>query len=1838
MRVLDEDLSRYGEMLTGSNELDDGKYYDIKKEIYRLTDRVFAALAKCYRVKAGGTFAILEELYRKKIISLEARDNFARASAIAIKLRISTYLNAGKQGEYYSVNSNEETGKLTSAYLMPKDEELFNFFFVATPLYEELKLFKQTGNIPPSLAHLPFFDDSDITMGHVYCRLLKYGEALRCYERALQQNPKNVGVDIRRIRVALFSTKKTAESEKIQENLENILTQSHCSVNLSTLKSKSFINGLTTDECRQLIEVLLFAFEFCKYDDRAKYFKIARRIFTQSLTANGTKRKELLMLKFAFIKHFPENLGEQYEIDATISELISLIDVEGVSTKSIVWLKRLGEFLIYYDKLDKAYCCFQRALSVEHLLYAAKPNMNILTSLKFLGTISIKLSWYTEGKFYSESLVQQFELVGGAEAKLLAKEMYLLLAVSSFVPEETMSYVEKGLKVSTGSRNDNEIYLDCFLNRELAARWYAKQNPDQAWKGCLDAQACLKNATDIKRKVAMTWEVTQMFCEIGKINEGILLLKTELQKLTLDSQLPRKVFYLNRLGILCIEQGLASYAEEYYHEALQVLGVVENGERLLELECLIGFSIAITMEDRVGRVSEARCILSQAFILAKQIPTSANKCHFLMKIGKLCESIGEISRARLCYFEALKTCKAEKNISKNEVELEMKLGNLLEKPSPIDNPKFVMPHARRSHYDRAADLLRQQVATGQVDTRTVTRLVSLAVKYKLVDLDETKRFLLEAFKVSEIIYGKNKLNELVRKVLELLSETHLYTGDLKGAIEYGEILMKREMELHVLNPFHEHVSNSLMNWAYYALVIPGSIEAIESVYEILSSVAQNNKYLTSSNSKATAAKCFTFLSILFYTSGDVEKAETLNNKASQLFNEIYKCGETEMLPCQKTCVLMKNILRSRMNLPSHKKELIFSFGELLAAHKSGNIKSANEEEGSRYFHLAAEKKSDSLECKSYPANHRHDKQERFCNELAFDQKLHKVQPRNTLGEVSKVSKDSCDSPRKNLKSHVSSSYGAAFKELESFPGELLTQEQLESTYVYSSVDVDEIFLTLASILLLSQENALEYNRNKGNIQLAAEIYESLQPQLLSFYENYPFDGGEMLINDAVKAKESNRPRNAIRLLDLVLQLPSDWKRKTKVFRLRGECFLSVGDFRTAAIDFAKADATYSSETISSRDGLCEYCKVLVGLVKCEMLCKNVAAAWLICQNGIKLASDHHELRDTINLQALEFFYFGAKCVNILSEAKEAGKGDLLAQAYSLCQRALIVCQPIGQTRNANDSMEELRSSEHREFFTTKCEVQLLLAALLLKLERKDEAEGILQQMKTFFMNIAVECEQTGDFLSNEKPKLLKISYFVFSWIGRVLVMLGEIKLSSMWLNKSLVVFFSAAPPDLLSIYEEFLPLLQAITVAESSTDHKNRSPFQQAIDMCKTTSAKQGNTINNFYEFLSSLVKLYTSLGQAEKTIVAAETALGITELMHDSNVGDKMISRLRMQLYLAQIHQLNALNAYFDAAEKTCLAETYYLTNRDAAEDLALQKDLSYANFLCENKRFAEADNVLRAMRDIGELVWNNYVNFDYFSRMFYGPEIQNSVEVDGELLTTIGNVMYCMMVRVFVGLRKKKEAATACENLTAVDRLDVHEAMFGKRSSCKPYLVGACHRQLLSFLSDIDRKQFQNCDLPLSSTNLVKLYYMLNEYALALKYFPSEMESPDLLKMKISCLRLAGNELVNLDRGDESPLYFTPFLEMLQAKEGFLDLPFYNQCEVLEKYAFADQYYIFRLLGEMHLRKENIDAAIYSYERCIDLDENFTRGQDIVASLADLYQSKALASDLKNQDSRNS
>jgi tetratricopeptide (TPR) repeat protein len=355
LRTLCEDVSRYGDVLTGNNVLDDGKFYDIKKEIYRLTDRVFAALAKCYEVDASGTFAILDELEKRKIISSEARDNFASAAAIAIKLRLSTYIKAGKQGEQLMAGSNEETGNDT-----PNNEELFHFFFIGIPLYEELQKLKAAGNIPPSLTHSSFYDDSDVTMGHIYCRLLNYDEALKCYDRALQQDPENLSIEIRRISIALCITNGKEEMDKIRENLDTLLCKIDQNWHDPDQETTPFVNRLDVEENRQLLEVLPLATSLF---DCPKYFAFAVKILAEDVAVRGGRR-EVFMMAIAFLKHSPKVFDQQHGIHTAIHFMPHLID-EGVSTKSILFLNVFGELLFNERKFDKAYRCFQRALSTE---------------------------------------------------------------------------------------------------------------------------------------------------------------------------------------------------------------------------------------------------------------------------------------------------------------------------------------------------------------------------------------------------------------------------------------------------------------------------------------------------------------------------------------------------------------------------------------------------------------------------------------------------------------------------------------------------------------------------------------------------------------------------------------------------------------------------------------------------------------------------------------------------------------------------------------------------------------------------------------------------------------------------------------------------------------------------------------------------------------------------------------------------------------------------------------------------------------------------------------------------------------------------------------------------------------------------------------------------------------------------------------------------------------------------------------------------------------------------------------------------------------------------------
>ena len=968
LRVLQEDLSRYGDMMTGNNDLDEGKFYDVKKEIYRLPDRMIAALAKCYEVKSAGIFAVLDELREKEVISSEGRDNLASASAIAIRLRLSTYLRAGKQGELLSSNSKDKAGEEAHAYHMPTDEQLFHFFFVAIPLYDELRQFETSEKIPSSFANHSFFNDSVITIGHIYCRLLKYDKAIECYERAVRENPDNLSNKICQIRLALFATHNTQGSDKVRENLDDLLgelvknfSQLDTNVDKTTLEFTPHINNIDMEVCRQLIEGLLFANEIY---GSPKYFVVAEKILNLCqipLTSYKSDQKNidlvLLVLKKCSTEFFSKD-----RIDMVVFLSTTLIETEGISTRSIVLLNSLGEFLFGQTKLDKAYRCFQMALSMERQLYGTRPNVKMMTSLRFLSMIARDLKMNEESKFYCQSLVQLCESFGGIKTKLLLKETYLKLSYLSYTADEALRCAENGLKVTTGSKNDRELVLNCFLYCESAHALHRQQNPEQAWKAILDAQACLRNSTSIKTKESMIVLVVTSCSVIEKPIEGIELLERELEKFTLKSQEKEKAFCLKAFGKLCLEQGLAPEAKKYYSQAIDIQQ--ENDEHVFhDLECRIGILKAAVMED--NETSE-KPVLDKALSSVMKLPASKEKCSFLKKIGKICQSIGEIDNARQCcleslrsadelpashekwlflqttgelcesiseialarqcYNEALNTYQEESSIAKlplDEFVLETKLGELAKEMISVDS-------VQRIHYDRAANILRQHVATGLVDSDTVLMFLVLAEEYRSIDPNEEIRLLLEGLKVSEIVYVKDKSQEMVTTALQELSRTYYLSNDMQNSMKYRERQIKMELELYSENPFIKRILNTLLKWAFTSFDVPCSNDSIERVCDyFLSSLNDKAFLINTTAAKTIAAKCFTFIAVLFYTSSDFEKAKSMNEKASQLFGDVQESAETERDPCRETCDLMKTILSCEITLPSHRTELyihLFNIG------------------------------------------------------------------------------------------------------------------------------------------------------------------------------------------------------------------------------------------------------------------------------------------------------------------------------------------------------------------------------------------------------------------------------------------------------------------------------------------------------------------------------------------------------------------------------------------------------------------------------------------------------------------------------------------------------------------------------------------------------------------------------------------------------------------------------------------------------------------------------------------------------------------------------------------------
>ena len=123
------------------------------------------------------------------------------------------------------------------------------------------------------------------------------------------------------------------------------------------------------------------------------------------------------------------------------------------------------------------------------------------------------------------------------------------------------------------------------------------------------------------------------------------------------------------------------------------------------------------------------------------------------------------------------------------------------------------------------------------------------------------KLLLETLKVSEIVYGANEANEEVAMILGQISDTYWMTGNMKAATKYRELLLRMEMDLYQVNPFHEHIFHNLTILSFHFLKTPGDIYTVERAYKLLLSAQEENGLTTNTSKAAAAAGSYTSLGV-----------------------------------------------------------------------------------------------------------------------------------------------------------------------------------------------------------------------------------------------------------------------------------------------------------------------------------------------------------------------------------------------------------------------------------------------------------------------------------------------------------------------------------------------------------------------------------------------------------------------------------------------------------------------------------------------------------------------------------------------------------------------------------------------------------------------------------------------------------------------------------------------------------------------------------------------------------------------------------------------------------------
>lgn len=407
LSLLVKDIEKF-KLKVGIDE--NGKPYDIKKDLYRGVDILINLIADYYKIMPQEgevmltTWQLIDKMLENCKLSYEGAKHLKEAVSIASEIRLSQYMVYGCQKEdlksapfFINYLSEEQKAKIVQdgIYISSDTAITKHYYYIMlrlqTVLSDFLELKKVNPNAQLDLTNEVFFDDTNYTKAQVCLRLSEFDKAIEYFkkEKSLSEND----IDFLFLKLHFY--------QLIGDKFNMDKTQNDITI-LSLIYDYN-LSVLPKNDSQAIMKIT------SKHHD-LKSVKCLIDIISQNRIANAKIFKQTFQDIIDVINNLNLQFSPQEEINR--ASLINQINKQLSSKPKLDYKKiitnctELGK--LYYDKrfFEQAELFIKFSLHVEENYYLSGKNLNMCDNFYRLSKVYFEMQKYEESEKYFMKILE----------------------------------------------------------------------------------------------------------------------------------------------------------------------------------------------------------------------------------------------------------------------------------------------------------------------------------------------------------------------------------------------------------------------------------------------------------------------------------------------------------------------------------------------------------------------------------------------------------------------------------------------------------------------------------------------------------------------------------------------------------------------------------------------------------------------------------------------------------------------------------------------------------------------------------------------------------------------------------------------------------------------------------------------------------------------------------------------------------------------------------------------------------------------------------------------------------------------------------------------------------------------------------------------------------------------------------------------------------------------------------------------------------------------------------------------------------------------------------------